>query len=413
MTLDGVSWVFFAALLGTAVSPATARPGQPGDTGGETIGVVWHDQATVDPAFQQRLVDALTRQGGSPRPVVVGDASTVARARVALELPRARVEVAVAWRARLDEATAAYRGGQLAAARVAVSGVLEAVRGDPVVPGAAALAWRAHVLRAQLSWTEGDAAGLEEAIAAAVALDPGAKPSTRQVPPPVVDAYLRRRDAVVAGADAWPSLAVMGAPGEPFAVEIDGVPGRRAVPPGEHLVVVRRLGVAPVGAVVRTGAPYVIPAAEVVLPPGLPPDEATAERICEAAEVEWLLLARLRDDRLGLQRYGCGEGFFAAWYEGRDGWSPGVELVLGVERGLGGEPALDRMAPWPAVPPAMPPRPTLIAAGTSGADRGRLRRALPWLLIGGAIAGAVTVGVLVAGEPNPSLAIDGNGFLRP
>jgi hypothetical protein len=291
--------------------------------------------------------------------------------------------------------------------------VLEAVRGDPVIPGAAALAWRAHVLRAQLSWIEGDAAGLEEAIAAAVALDPEAKPSTRQVPPPVVEAYLRQRDAVMAGADAWPSLALVGAPGEPFAVEIDGVPGRRPVPPGEHLVVVRRPGAAPVGAVVDTGAPWPLPAAEVVLPPGLPEDAATAERICEAAEVEWLLLARRRDERLGLQRYACGEGFGPAWYEARGGWGPGIEHVLAGEGGSEASAALHRTAPWPAVPPVVPPRPVVIAAGSSGADHGRLRRALPWMLIGGAIAGAVTVGVLVGGEPSPSIAIDGNGFLRP
>lgn len=407
-------WVLLAAALGTAGPPVTEPSGPTDDAaGGEAIGVVWHEQATVDLGFQQRLVEALVLRVGSPAPVVVGDASAVARSRVALELPRARVEAAAGWRAMLDEAIAAYRAGQLPAAREAVSGVLEAVRADPVVPGAAALAWRAHVLRAQLSWIEGDAAGLEQAIAAAVALDPEAKPSTRQVPPPVVEAYLRQRDAVVALVDAWPSLAITGAAGEPFAVEIDGVPGRRPVPPGEHLVVVRRLGVAPVGAVVGTGTPWVVPAGETILPPGLPADDATAERICESAEVEWLLLARLRDDRLGLQRYACGEGFGAAWYEARDGWEPGLEHVL--DRGAGGLDAsavLHGVAPWPAVPPPSRPRP-VIAAGSSAMDRQRLRRALPWLLIGGAIAGAVTVGVLVGGEPSPSIAIDGNGFLRP
>lgn len=406
--------MLLAAALGVAGPPATEPSVAPDDAaGGEAIGVVWHDQATVDPRIQQRLVDALVMRVGSPGPAVVGDASMVARGRVALELPRTRVEAAARWGAQLDEAIAAYRAGQLPAARTAVSGVLEAVRADPVVPGAAALAWRAHVLAAQLSWAEGDVVGLEQAIAAAVALDPEAKPSTRQVPPPVVEAYLRQRDAVVAVVAAWPSLAITGAAGEPFAVEIDGVPGRRPVPPGEHLVVVRRLGVAPVGAVVQSGTPWVVPAGETILPPGLPEDAATAERICESAEVEWLLLARVRDDRLGLQRYACGEGFGAAWYEARNGWGPGLEHVL--DRGAGrvdASAALHGVAPWPAVPPPSRPRP-VIAASSSVVAPQRLRRALPWLLIGGAIAGAVTVGVLVGGEPSPSVAIDGNGFLRP
>jgi hypothetical protein len=408
-----VHWVLLAAALCVAPSPATGPEVEPGDAaGGEAIGVVWHDQATVDVAIQQRLVDELASRVG-PRRTVVGDASTLARARVTLELPRSRVDVAAGWSALLDEAIGAYRAGQLPAARAAVSGVLEAVRTDPVVPGAAALAWRAHVLRAQLAWAEGDAVGLEQAIAAAVALDPEAKPSTRQVPPPVVAAYLRQREAVVAKAAAWPSLPVSGASGVPFAVEIDGVPGQRPVPPGEHVVVVRRPGLAGVGAVVDTGTPWVVPDDAPVLRPGLPPDRDAAERICESAELRWLVLARLRDDRLGLQRYACGEGFDSAWYEARDGWEPGIELVLAPRDGTPGSvPVLHRDEPWPAVPPPPRPRP-VFTSSSSYADEGRLRRALPWLLIGGAIAGAVTLGVVFGREPNPSVAIDGNGFLRP
>lgn len=406
--------MLLAALLSVAGPPATDPSVAPDDAaGGEAIGVVWHDQATVDPRIQQRLVDALVMRMGSPGPAVVGDASMVARARVALELPLTRVDVAARWGARLDEAIAAYRAGQLPAARTAVTEVLEAVQADPVVPGAAALAWRAHVLAAQLSWAEGDVVGLEQAIAAAVALDPEAKPSTRQVPPPVVEAYLRTRDAVVAAAGSWPALEVSMPSGVPFAVEIDGVPGQRAVPPGEHLVVVRRLGVPPVGAVVHTGTPWSIPDEAPVLQPGLPPNREAAERICESAEVEWLLLARWREDRLGLQRYACGVGFGPVWYEARDGWGPGIDHVTaGPHEGFEASPMLQLSARWPAVPPPSRPRPVVLAGGSSPVS-GRLRRAVPWLLIGGAIAGAVTVGVLFGGDPSPSVAIDGNGFLRP
>ncbi len=407
-------WLLLVAALRVAPSPATGPVVEPGDAaGGEAIGVVWHDQATVDVAIQQRLVDELVQRVG-PRRRVVGDASTLSRARVTLELPRSRVDVAAGWSALLDEAIAAYRAGQLPAARVAVSGVLEAVRADPVVPGAAALAWRAHVLRAQLSWAEGDAVGLEQAIVAAVALDPEAKPSTRQVPPPVVEAYLRQREAVVARAARWPSLPVSGPSEVPFAVEIDGVPGQRPVPPGEHLVVVRRPGRSAVGAVVHTATPWAIPDDAPLLRPGLPPDRDAAERICESAELRWLVLARLRDDRLGLQRYACGEGFGAAWYEARDGWEPGIDLVLAPRDGAQGSmPVLHLPEPWPAMPPPPRLRPGMLASSSGYDGEGRLRRALPWLLIGGAIAGAVTLGVVFGREPNPSVAIDGNGFLRP
>jgi hypothetical protein len=408
-----VHWVLLAAAWTVAPPPVTEPEARPRDAaGGEAIGVVWHDQATVEPEIQQRLVDELVARVG-PRRTVVGDASTLARARVALELPRARVDVAAGWSAMLDEAIAAYRAGHLPDARVAVAGVLEAVRADPVVPGAAGLAWRAHVLRAQLSWAEGDAGGLEQAIAAAVALDPEARPSTRQVPPPVVEAYLRQREAVMADSRSWPSLLVSGAAGVPFAVEIDGVPGQRPVPPGEHLVVVRRPGVPAVGAVVHTAEPWAIPDQGTVLAPGLPPDRGAAERICESAELDVLVLARERGDRLGLQRYACGEGFALAWYEGRQGWGPGIEGVVGGAREHEAAPVLHLDAPWSEVPPDRRLEPATFASSspTSGLDR--LRRALPWVLIGGVIASAVTLGVVYGGSPSPSIAIDGNGFLRP
>jgi hypothetical protein len=413
MKLPGVHWVLLAAALRVAPSPVTEPEARGRDAaGGEAIGVVWHDQATVEPAIQQRLVEELSVRVGARR-TVVGDASTLARARVALELPRSRVDVAAGWSSMLDEAIAAYRAGQLPDARVAVTGVVEAVRADPVVPGAAGLAWRAHVLRAQLSWAEGDAVGLEQAIAAAVALDPEAKPSTRQVPPPVVEAYLRQREAVVGQAASWPSLLVSGPPDVRFAVEIDGVPGQRPVPPGEHLVVVRRPGVPAVGAVVHTAAPWTFPDDAPVLGPGLPPDRVVAERICESAQLEVLVLARRRDDRLGLQRYACGEGFGPAWYEGREGWGPGIEqVVAGGGQGHEATPVLHLPAPWSAVPPLEDADPVSFAS-SSPPSSGRLRRVLPWLLISGVIASAVTLGVVYGREPSPSIAIDGNGFLRP
>lgn len=405
--------LLLAATWSVAVGPAAEPATELGDAaGGETIGVVWHDQATVAPALQQRLVDELALRAGMRREAVVADASSLARARVTLELPRSSLDQMAGWRSMLDEASAAYRAGQLPTARSAVEGLLQTVLNAPVVPGAAALAWRAQVLRAQLSWAEGDADGLERALAAAVALDPEATPSTRQVPPPVVEAYVRQQAAVLAELAQWPHLEIEGPPGVPMAVEIDGVPGRRTVPPGDHLVVVRRPGRPPVGAVVSTGIPWVVPDDAPRIHPGLPQDHEAAQRLCEHTGVGWFVLARLRDDRLGLQRYSCGQGFGAAWYEASDGWAPGLDHVLAAGR-FDAAAVLHEDGPWPAIPSPPQPRPVMFASGSYASPRERLRRVLPWLLISGAIAGAVTVGVLVGGEPRPDLAIDGKGFVRP
>ena len=191
------------------------------------------------------------------------------------------------------------------------------------------------------------------------------------------------------------------------------MPGQRPVPPGEQLVVIRRPGGAPVGAVVDTATPWSFPDEAPVLAPGLPTDAGAAERICESAELDVLVLARRRDDRMGLQGYACGEGFGPAWYEGRDGWEAGIDFVLGRDGEPNVMPRLHLPEPWPAVPPPPRPRPMTFASAPSFEAENRLRRALPWLLIGGAIAGAVTLGVVYGGEPSPSIAIDGNGFLRP
>ena len=93
--------MLLAAATYVAPPPVTEPEARPSDAvGGDAIGVVWHDQATVEPAIQQRLVDELVARVGTRR-TVVGDASTLARARVALELPRARVDVAAGWNAML------------------------------------------------------------------------------------------------------------------------------------------------------------------------------------------------------------------------------------------------------------------------------------------------------------------------
>ncbi|MCA9708092.1 MAG: hypothetical protein KDK70_19730 [Myxococcales bacterium] len=403
-------------LLATVLAVAGPSAAEPVGVGaGEPIGVVWHDQAAVPSSVQQRLVDDLLSVTGAEREALVLDAAGVAAARVAVELPRERVREGVAWQARLDDAAGAYRGGELEQADAVLVELLDRIRRDPTVPGAAGMAWRVWVLRGQLAWTRGDAPGLADALAAAVALDPRATLSTRQVPPPVAEAYQRRQAEVLAGEDRWPSLQVSAPTGEPFGVEIDGVPGWRPVPPGEHVLVVRRPGRAPVGAVVPTGAAWSIPADDAVLEAGLPQSREAAERICQSVGLRWIVLARHREGRVGLQRYACGEGFGPVWFEQRDGVTPGLaQLLRRPEDGWVAAAVLHRDAPWPDVEPLPAEGPTwMLDDSSTVVARQRLRRALPWLLIGGVIAGVVTVGVVVAGDARADLAVDGNSFLRP
>lgn len=406
-----------AILVAVTGPPGTEPGGDPvGVARDGSIGVVWHDQATVAPDEQQRLADELVVVGAIDREALVLEASAVAAARIALELPRVRVEEGIAWLARLDDAVRAYRAGELERAQEGLEALLGRVREDPVIPGAAVVAWRAHVLRGQLAWAQGDTAGLDAAVAAAVVLDPQARLSTRQVPPSVAEAYERQRAAILAEASRWPSLSVTTESGEPFAVEIDGVPGQRPVPPGEHLVVVRRPGRAPVGAVVESPGSWSLPQEPRLLEPGLPRTREAAQRLCRSASLSWVLLARVRDGRMGLQRYTCGEGFGPAWYEQHDGIAPGLRRMLEVpEQGWEARPVLHRSEPWPPVSPRPSAVPLLmtVADESTRTPRARLRRALPWLIIGGVVAGAVTVGVVVGADPGANLAVDGNSFLRP
>ncbi|MEM9460361.1 MAG: hypothetical protein AAGF11_39685 [Myxococcota bacterium] len=405
------------ATLVAVAGPPSSEPREPVDAAGrESTGVVWHDQATVAPGLQQRLANELASARGVD-PSQVLDAPAVAAGRVAQTVARARVEQGVTWHDQLEQTVRAYRAGELEQAQAGLTTLLSQVRADPVVPGAATVAWRAHVLRGQLAWAQGDTQGLDAAVAAAVALDPGATLSTRQVPPPVAEAYERQRAAIEADRARWPTLEISSPRQGPWAVEIDGVPGWRSVPPGEHLVVVRRPGRVPVGAVVDPSVPWSIPEAPAVLEAGLPRTREAAQQVCEHAALGWLLLVRVRDGRLGLQRYTCGEGFGPPWYQQRDGVPPGLGQMLEVpEQGWSAEPVLHREDPWPRLEPAPNAAPAVVMMlpdGSARTPRARLRRAWPWLLIGGVVAGAVVVGVVVGTDPGANLAVDGNSFLRP
>ncbi|MCH9682721.1 MAG: hypothetical protein K0V04_14900 [Deltaproteobacteria bacterium] len=402
------------AAASSVVGPPVAEPVREPDDATPTgaVGIVWHEQATVPLQVQQRLVESLLERQARPVETVVPDVLAQAAGRAAGELSPQRAARSIAWRSRLDEVTGAYRAGEVANATADLGVLLDEIRADPVVPGAARLAWQAHVLAAQMAWTAGDSEALDAALAAAVALDPQARPSTREVPPPVVEAYDAKRATVVAAQGDWPSLTIEPTQPGPFSIEIDGLVGRRPVPPGEHLVVLRRPGMAPVGKVVVPEVPWSVPAGTVVMESRLPAGAADAERLCDGAQLDALLLARIREGRLGLQLYVCGEGFGPAWYEQRETWSPGLEFVAVPPAEWDAVAVLHLAEPWPSLPKLRPRTPAVISDGGGSWRRGRVRRALPWILISGAIAGAVTVGILVGTDPGADLAIDGNGFLR-
>ena len=129
-----------------------------------------------------------------------------ARAEAALSLDRDRTGQLEDWITRFEMATTEYRGGHNDRAREALGELLAAIRADPVVPGATRLLWRVHVLRGQLSWSEGKTEERDAALVAAVVLDPAARPSTREVPPPVVEAYTKIHDEILARRDQWSPL---------------------------------------------------------------------------------------------------------------------------------------------------------------------------------------------------------------
>lgn len=378
-----------------------------------TIGTQWHGQATVAPAVQQRLVSAIEAEVVGSRVV---DATARARGEIAASIERDRYEALGRWTAALDEAAAAYRAAQIEEAAQVLALVLEQTRADPTVPGAAQIAWRAWVLRGQLASTQGDVAAQDEAFAAAVALDPQARLSTRTIPPALVAAYEQRRAAVIAERDEWPRIELRGVEldggGRRFGVEIDGRVGWTQVPPGEHYVVVRRPGLPPTGAVVHTEQPWTVPESAAPFREDFVRNEDAAQALCDAGGLDRLVLARMRGRRLGLQGFVCGEGFTASWYERADGWADGVTRVVGSAGVRGTMAVLHEAAPWPSVAPPKRARPWWPPdGGAPPSARQRFVRALPWVLLSGVVAGAVTVGVVLGTESTPDLRIDGDDFV--
>ncbi len=391
------------------------------------VGVTWHDQATVEPATQQRLGAAISDALGIPPQTVLQDALVEARRREAYRLSGDEAREISDLQARVELAVALFRAGDLEAAAAQTDLVLERLRQRPGLPLASSIARRLRVLQGRIAWTQADDAATEEAWRAAIALDPQARLSGREAPPDVIASFESTREKVLAERPQWRSPTFEGASIVGAEVEIDGVGGMRPVPPGEHFIVVHWPGAAPQAKVVRTGA-AVLAAPEVTVPDGLPTTPAAAQVVCDRLDLELLVLARVRDGRLGVQGYACGSGVFGeVWYSEAPVESA-VDLAGLVEAAWG--PASferDRSVlldakPWPRPEPPSPGTATDPATRPEGPGRGTedgpprkpwFRRPWVWVVAGVVVAGAVTTGVVLGTRDTTSSVVVTDDFLRP
>lgn len=380
------------------------------EPGAQAIGLAWQDQATVDAAVRQRLVDALVDVGAISPDEIIGDAVHSARRAVAYQVPRLVMERLAQLRAQLGEAAAAYRAGDLDGAAVGATRVTRLLEVDPLAPGSTRLAWRAHLLRAQVAWTQADDARTETALRAAVALDPEARLSTRRVPPGFAAEYRRVQAEVLTQRPSWPSLRLT-VPSDAI-IEVDGRPGLRPVPPGMHLLVVRQVGRAPIAAAVTTEASWEAPPAVEAIPEVVPDDRTAAQVLCDRLELGHLVLARVRDGRWGLQGYACGHGFGPAWYENPGRLREGVRVALGMsgERFDRAEAAISGDRPWPVSRVDPLPRP-IEPVDRTPRPRPWYKRAWIWTLVGGVVAaGIITGAVLGARGHDRTIGVDYETF---
>ncbi|MEM6292748.1 MAG: hypothetical protein AAGA54_15855 [Myxococcota bacterium] len=403
----------FAIAAWLALAPAGAV---------ERVGVAWHDQATAERAVQQRLSATVAEALGVLERSLIIDAVREAQRVEAYRLEPVDAREISDLQARVDLAVAQFRAGDLRAASTQAALVLDRLRRSPHLPGASSMAWQLHVLQGRIAWTNADDAATEAAWAAAVAVDPTATLSSREVPPDVIASYEKTRGSVVAGRDRWAPPPIEGAL-EGAQVEIDGVSGLRAVPPGEHFVVVRWPGAEAQAAAVSS-TPMVLTAPEVLVPDGLPATRVDADAICDRLDLDVLVFARMREGRLGLQAYACGGSFSAPWYspgpaEAQAGWSALVEDPWAPEAFEQPRGVLLDEAPWPEPEPDPQPAMEDVPPGPVEPEpvgpvaRPWFRRPWVWVVAGVVVGGAVATGVgLGLREPTSSVVVT-DDFLRP
>lgn len=389
------------------------------------VGLAWHDQATVEAADQQRLAAEVADALGVPPEQVLQDAIVEARRLEAYRLDPAAAREISDLQARVDLAVAQFRAGDLPSASAQADLVLERLRQRPGLPMASSMAWKLHVLRGRIAWTQADDEATDAAWRSAIAVDPEAQLSGREVPPDVIASYESVRSQVLSDRSTWTTPSFEGAAVEGAEIEIDGLGGLRPVPPGEHFVVVHWPGAAP-RAAMFDGNPIPLEEPDVAVVADLPRTRASAERICSRLDLDVLVMARIRGGRIGVQAYACGDDFGPPWYSERPfaaddsmdslaaaGWDT---RDFEAERGVLLDPA-----PWPepAPEPTEGPEPFLQPdPGPGGPDtlpppKPWYRRAWVWVVAGALVAGAVTTGVVLGTRETPSSVVVTDEFLRP
>lgn len=373
------------------------------------VGVIWHDEARLDEASRQRLLVEIRGAAGSDA-TIIEQADVRAAEIVSSEIDRAVIERQIARHEALLHAEAQYRDGEMAAAMATATDVAQQLRGEPIAPHAARMLARCQLLLAQIRWTEGDVAGSEAELRAALVVDPEARISRRRAQPDLVAHFEIVRAQLEAERASWVAPAIE--LDEGARIEIDGQDGMRPVPRGSHFVVVRRVGAEPDAAYVE--GPWTPPAPRVVVERGLPHDELHAERICDALELRTIVLARRRGGRIGVQGYRCGRGFVAPWYGEVAALDDGAARALGrsVEPGARspGEERLIADAAWPK-PRITPPIGPRI---DDTPKKPWFRRAWVWSVLGVLVVGAVVTGAVVGTRHEHSgIAVDSGSFLHP
>lgn len=376
-------------------------------------------------ADQQRLARSIGNAMGVPPEQVLQDAIVRARHLESYRLPSDAAREISDLQARVDLAAAQFRAGDPQSAGSQAEVVLERLRQRPGLPMASSMAWHLHVLRGRIAWTQADDEQTESAWRAAIAVDPEATLSGREVPPDVIASYESIREQVLAERSAWRSPTFEGFSEAGAQIEIDGVAGARPVPAGEHFVVVHWPGAAPQAAVFD-GAPIALEVPEVTVLAALPTTADAAEQVCDRLDLDVLVMARVRQGRIGVQAYACGGSFGDPWYS--EGQSDEAEALVSLseadwdpqsfeeQRGV----LLD-LAPWPEPEPERVPvpEPRLARADPpGGADdlapaKPWFRRAWIWVVVGGVVAGAVTTGVVLGTRETPSSVVVTDDFLRP
>jgi hypothetical protein len=374
------------------------------------MGDAEHPSEDPDESLAVSLRERLAGLDGRPSAAVRDRALTRARVAVSHERPAAVRAIHGRVRVLLDGADAAFREGRFDEAEQAIASVLTELAGHPELPGAAAIAREAWLLSAALAWSASDHDRADQALRAALVLDPEALLSTRRVRPELVARYEAIQDELLGSRETWIEPSISAAAGTEIEIEIDGVAGLRRVPPGEHFVVVYRDGHEPVARLQEVSEAWTVEAGRERIADVDPDQQTQAEALCSTLELDLLVVAERRGPQIGLQAHRCGEGFGPRWIGERERLASGVAAIVA---GPFDAEQATLAGVWPASVIADEPRIARVDEPTP--TRPWYRKGWIWgtsvgvaAVVGGAIATGVVLGSATA---RPGLVVDANDFI--